>query len=65
MIKDLKPDMYQKFLDACLARGLSRRTVEIINSTVYGALELAVIQGKLERNPCIGSIIKGKRKQHA
>ncbi|APQ59870.1 Tyrosine recombinase XerC [Paenibacillus polymyxa] len=63
MIKDLKPDMYQKFLDACLEKNLSRRTVEIINSTVYSALELAVIQGKLERNPCIGSIIKGERKQ--
>ncbi|MGF9644082.1 tyrosine-type recombinase/integrase [Paenibacillus sp. MABNS29] len=63
MLKDLKPDMYQKFLDACLGKGLSRRTVEIINSTVYGAIEHALVQGKLERNPCKGSIIKGDGKK--
>lgn len=63
MLKDLRPDMYQKFLDSCLGKGLSRRTVEIINSTVYGAIEHALIQGKLERNPCKGSVIKGDRKK--
>jgi len=63
MLKDLKPDMYQLFLDYCLAQDLERRTVEIINSTVYSAMEHAVIQGKLERNPCKGSIIKGEKKK--
>jgi integrase len=63
MLKDLKPDMYQKFLDSCLGKGLSSRTVEVINSTAYSAIEHAVIQGKLERNPCKGSIIKGDRKK--
>jgi integrase len=65
MLKDLKPDMYQKFLDSCLGKGLSRRTVEIISSTVYGAIEHAIIQGKLERNPCKGSVIKGERKKES
>lgn len=63
MLKNLKPDMYQDFLDHCLGKGLSRRTVEIINTTVYGAMERAVIQGKLERNPCMGSVIKGDKKK--
>ncbi|WP_127491387.1 site-specific integrase [Paenibacillus glycanilyticus] len=63
MVNDLKPDMYQKFLDHCIDKGLGRRSVEIIHSTVYGALERAVIQGKLERNPCKGSIIKAKQKR--
>lgn len=63
MRSEVKPDMYQKFLDACIAKGLSRNTVEIIHSTMYGAMERAVIQGKLERNPCRGAIIKGEKKK--
>ncbi len=52
MLKDLKPDMYQVFLDSLFKKGLSKRTVEIINSTVYSAMEHALIQGKILRNPC-------------
>lgn len=63
MMKDLRPGMYQEFLDHCSKKGLSKRTVEIINSTVFGAMEKAVVQGKLERNPCKGTIIKGPEKK--
>lgn len=52
MLKDLKPDMYQVFLDSLFKKGLSKRTAEIINSTVYSAMEHALIQGKILRNPC-------------
>ncbi|MEK3920477.1 tyrosine-type recombinase/integrase [Paenibacillus sp. FSL K6-2393] len=63
MLQDLKPDMYQVFLDSLFKKGLSKRTVEIINSTVYSAIEHALIQGKILRNPCKGSIIKGEHKK--
>ena len=63
MLKDLKPDMYQVFLDFLFKKGISKRTVEIINSTVYSSMEYALIQGKIFRNPCKGSIIKGEHKQ--
>lgn len=63
MLKDLKPDMYQVFLDSLFKKGLSKRTVEIINSTVYSAMEHALIQGKILRNLCKGSIIKGAHKK--
>jgi integrase len=63
MMHDLKPDMYQAFLDHLIKEGKSRRTVEIVNSTFYSALEQAVVQGKLERNPGKGSIIKAKPKK--
>ncbi|HIW34131.1 MAG TPA: site-specific integrase [Candidatus Paenibacillus intestinavium] len=63
MLQELKPDMYQAFLDHLIKKDLSRRTVEIVNSTLYSALEQAVIQGKLERNPAKGTIIKAKPKK--
>lgn len=63
MLNDLKPDMYQKFLDQLTEKELSRRTIEIIHSTMLGAIDRAVIQGKLIKNPCIGAIIKLDKKE--
>ncbi|WP_256975410.1 site-specific integrase [Paenibacillus amylolyticus] len=55
--------MYQVFLDSLFKKGPSKRTVEIINSTVYSAIEHTLIQGKILLNPCKGSIIKGEHKK--
>lgn len=44
MLQNLKPDMYQVFLDSLFKKGLSKRTVEIINSTVYSAIEHALAE---------------------
>ncbi|WP_430108874.1 hypothetical protein [Paenibacillus sp. B1-33] len=63
MLRDVKPDMYQIFLDKLLGKGLSKRSVEIVHTTVYGAMERAVMQNKVERNPCKGAIIKGEKKK--
>ncbi|MCG7406733.1 site-specific integrase [Paenibacillus sp. ACRRX] len=60
-LSDLKPDMYQAFLDYCVDSNMSRRSIEIVNSTMYAALERATIQGKIERNPSYGSIIKKEK----
>ncbi len=63
LLRDLKPIMYQKFLNHLVDQGYSRRTVEIVHSTMHNALHQAVILGKLEKNPCEGAIIKGEKKQ--
>jgi len=58
MLQELKPNMYQKFLNYLVKKGLSKRTIQIIHATVNEALELALLHGKIERNPCKGSKIK-------
>lgn len=55
--------MYQKFLNHLTAQGYSKRTVEIIHTTMNNALEKAVTLGKLKKNPCVGVTIKGKKKE--
>ncbi|WP_018664584.1 site-specific integrase [Heyndrickxia acidiproducens] len=63
VLKDLKPLMYQKFINHLAEQGYSRRTVEIVHGTMYNACEKAVITGKLEKNPCAGVTIKGEKKK--
>lgn len=62
LLSDLKPIMYQKFLNVLVDQDYSKRTIEIVNSIMFSAMERAIIQGKLERNPCKGSIVRGKSK---
>lgn len=63
LIRDVKPIMYQNFINHISEKGYSRRTVELIHSTMHNALQKAVIIGKLEKNPCLGVEIKIKRKK--
>lgn len=62
LIKDVKPMMYQKFLNYLNNQGYSKRTIEIIHGTMYNAFSKALILGKIEKNPCEGVTIKGKQK---
>jgi integrase len=62
-LKDLKPIMYQKFINHLSNQGYSKRTVEIIHGTMFNACEKAVILNKIEKNPCLGVTIKGKSKE--
>lgn len=57
------PIGYQKFLNHLGDQGYSKSTIQIIHNTMNGALEKAVILGKLEKNPCKGVTIKGLLKQ--
>ncbi|RCK11020.1 hypothetical protein DT075_27615 [Bacillus licheniformis] len=41
----------------------SKRTVEIIHSTMSNAMEKAVLLGKIEKNPCVGIEIKTNKKR--
>jgi integrase len=60
---DVKPIMYQKFLNYLSNQDYSKRTIEIIHTTMNNAFEKAVILGKLKNNPCVGVTIKGKEKE--
>lgn len=60
-LQEFKPVMYQAFLNYLLQSGLSRRTVELIHSTLHNAMAKAVVLGKLEKNPCVGAEIKGQK----
>lgn len=62
-LKDVKPIMYQKFINHLTASGYSKRTVEIVHSTMYSAMEKAILLGKLEKNPCKGITIKSTDKK--
>lgn len=59
-IKEIKPMMYQKFLNSLFEKGLGRRSVISIHTTFNGAMKQAIKLGKIEKNPCDGSKIKGE-----
>jgi len=60
---DLKPMMYQKFLNQLTDKGYSKRTVEIVHGTLYSAMDRAVVLGKVQKNPCHKASIRGEKKQ--
>lgn len=61
-LSEIKPVMYQKFINQLSDMGYSKRTVEIIHTTMNNAMEKAVTIGKIDKNPCKGVTIKGKKK---
>lgn len=63
LLKDLKPLMYQKFINSILSNGYSRRTAELVHSTMHNCCQKACLIGKIEKNPCIGVEIKGFKKR--
>lgn len=63
MLRDVKPVMYQDFLNYLLDNGYSKRTVEIVHTTMHNAMKKAVILGKIDKNPCVGVDIKGEKKK--
>lgn len=62
LLTEIKPVMYQKFINQLSDMGYSKRTVEIIHTTMNNAMEKAVTIGKIDKNPCKGVTIKGKKK---
>ncbi|MED5052656.1 site-specific integrase [Anoxybacillus rupiensis] len=63
LLKDVNPTIYQKFINHLAEQGYSKRTVEIIHSTMNNAMEKAVTLNKIEKNPCAGVTIKGIQKE--
>ncbi|OLN21433.1 site-specific integrase [Domibacillus antri] len=62
-LKSVTPTKYQKFLNSLHDAGYSRRTVEIVHGTMYGAMKKAVSLRKIQYNPCEGATIKGVEKK--
>lgn len=49
---DLTHTIYQKFINHLIRKKYSKRTVEIIHGTMYGAMKKAKTLRKIEHNPC-------------
>ncbi|MGG0645457.1 tyrosine-type recombinase/integrase [Bacillus mycoides] len=62
LLKDFKPVLYQKFINSLVDNGYSRRTIEIVHSTMNNAMEKAITLEKIQKNPCVGVEIKVKAK---
>ncbi|EJS70413.1 hypothetical protein ICW_01882 [Bacillus wiedmannii] len=59
-LKELKPMMYQKFINSLTDHGYSKRTVQIIHGTMNNAMKKAVSLKKIENNPCEEVVISNK-----
>jgi integrase len=57
---DVKPMMYQKFLNHLADQGYSKSLIEINHWIMYEMFERAIIDRKVEHNPCTDATIKGK-----
>ncbi|WP_082063061.1 tyrosine-type recombinase/integrase [Paenibacillus sp. IHBB 10380] len=64
LLKELKPIMYQEFINVLITNGYSHRTIEIVHSTMNNSIKKAVTLYKIEKKPCVGVSIKGKKKQN-
>lgn len=51
-IEDLTHALYQKFINHLIDQGYSKRTVEIVHGTMYGAMKKAKTNKKIQDNPC-------------
>ncbi|GEB35269.1 site-specific integrase [Brevibacillus parabrevis] len=65
MLRDLKPIMYQKFINHLAENDYSKRTIELIHTTLNNAMEKALTLSKIDKNPCSGVTIKGREENKA
>ncbi|PKG23917.1 tyrosine-type recombinase/integrase [Niallia nealsonii] len=63
-LDDLSYKLYQKFINYLIESDYSKRTVEIVHGTMYGAMQKAKILRKIHDNPCTDvSIYSAKEKR--
>ncbi|MFH7833933.1 tyrosine-type recombinase/integrase [Bacillus luti] len=62
-LKDLKPMMYQNFLNHLTDQGYSKGTVKIIHRTMNNAMCKANSLKKIETNPCSDAVISNKNQK--
>lgn len=62
-LKDITPDLYQKFLNHLYDKGLSRNSRLRIHQAFNNAMKRAVINKKITFNPAEGAVIKGENKK--
>ncbi|MFJ7831763.1 tyrosine-type recombinase/integrase [Peribacillus sp. NPDC097284] len=63
LLKDVRPILYQKFINQLAQKGYSRRTIEIIHQTMFNSFEKAIVLEKVKKNPCAGVEIRGEKKK--
>lgn len=51
-LTDLTFPLYQKFINHLIDKGLSKRSVEIVHSTLFGTMKFAKKMHKISDNPC-------------
>ncbi|PPA82808.1 site-specific integrase [Brevibacillus laterosporus] len=61
-LRDIKPITYQKFLNQLSDKDYSKRSIEMVHTTLNNAMEKAITLNNIEKNPCTGVTIKGKKK---
>lgn len=63
-LEDLSFKLYQQFINHLIEKNYSKRTVEIVHGTMYGALQKAKLLKKIHDNPCTDvSIYSAKEKR--
>ncbi|MFJ8243728.1 phage integrase SAM-like domain-containing protein [Peribacillus asahii] len=60
-IAELSPTIYQMFINKIAEQNISRRTIEIIHTTMSNALNKAVSLQIIPKNPCYGVTIPNKK----
>lgn len=66
MLRDINPTNYQQFLNKTFEKyDYSKRTMELIHTTMNNAMRRAVITKKISSNPCTGAVIPGKTESPA
>ena len=55
---DIKPMMYQKFIDNISENGLAKSTARRIHNAIHQCMKRAVTNGYITKNPCEGVTIK-------
>ncbi|MFJ7850804.1 site-specific integrase [Peribacillus sp. NPDC097206] len=63
LLKDVRPILYQKFINQLAEKDYSRRTIEIIHQTMFNSFEKAIVLEKVKKNPCAGVEIRGEKKK--
>lgn len=58
LIRDIRPIMYQKFIDNIMDNGLSKSTARRIHNSVNQCMKRACMDGYITKNPCENVVIK-------
>lgn len=61
-LKDIKPMMYQQFINEMADQGYSRSTIENNHWILHAVLDKAVAEKKIKDNPAKSATLKGKKK---
>ncbi|WP_067730173.1 tyrosine-type recombinase/integrase [Oceanobacillus damuensis] len=60
VLKELTPELYQKFLNHLDEKDLAYNTIKKIHNALTGAMNRAVINKKVQTNPCSNAVFKAK-----